>query len=197
MGYMHDDNKRLIMIVEGTENAPKADGQFQTATNTKKSSADFLRKYSDLVTEAEEVEEAKAPDLFKAGQKAIKNMKKVAAEKKKAEKEEADKKASNVKESSADFFRRYSDIISEAEKRWDDKEWEDEDSEDDRWKDESEDLEEGKLDDFKDKQAAKKEADADDYKKPWEKKSESSKREVKGKSYGGSKQKDDVEEGKE
>lgn len=67
---------------------------------------DFMKQMSAIV-------EGRTADLSKAGQKAIKNIKKNEADKKK-EAEKKDKPA-NVKESSAEFFRKYSDIIAEAE----------------------------------------------------------------------------------
>lgn len=67
------------------------------------SSLDFFRKLQPLF---------EAADLQKAGAKAVKNIKADAAKKKK---EEAEKKPANVKETAGEFFRRYSDIIVEAE----------------------------------------------------------------------------------
>ena len=132
---------------------------------------DTMRNLVKLIESAETTTEAKAPDLFKAGQKAIKNIK--AAEKEKKDKEK-ETKPTNVKETAADFFRKYSDIVKEAEEQ----------------------VEEGKLDDLRDKQAAKKEDDADNYKKPFGKSDDKKggARKVSGSSYGGSKQKDDKEE---
>ena len=151
-------------------------------------SHDFFRKMVGMVDSVEQgkepaqLNEAKAPDLAKAGQKAIKNMK--AAAKAKKEKEEKDK-ASNVKESGAEFFRKYSDIIKEAEEMVD---------EDESMDDGADELEEGKIDDMKDAKAAKDEADADDYSKAPKEKKGNAARKVQGKHYGGSKQKDDTDE---
>ena len=142
-------------------------------------SHDFFKKMVGMVDSVEQgkpaaqLNEAKAPDLAKAGQKAIKNMKAAAKEKTENEKKE---KASNVKESGAEFFRKYSDIIKEAEAN------------------DEEIVDEGKLDDMKDAKAARDEEDADDYSKAPKEKKGSAARKVQGKQYGGSKQKDDADE---
>ena len=157
-------------------------------------SHDFFRKMVGMVDSVEQGKEpaqlneakgqfrAGSKSYFKAGQQAIKNMK--ADAKAKKEKEEKDK-ASNVKESGAEFFRKYSDIIKEAEEMVD---------EDESMDDGADELEEGKIDDMKDAKAAKDEADADDYSKAPKEKKGTVARKVQGKQYGGSKQKDEVEE---
>lgn len=158
-------------------------------------SHDFFRKMVGMV---DSVEQGKSPEqlneakrgtfragsnsYFKAGQQAIKNMKADAKEKKEKEEKE---KASNVKESGAEFFRKYSDIIKEAEEMVD---------EDESVDDDADELEEGKIDDMKDAKAAKDEEDADDYRKAPKEKKGSATRKVQGKQYGGSKQKDDSDE---
>jgi len=76
-------------------------------------SSDFFKKLQPLF-------EAKDSDLEKAVCKA--------EDKKKADKEDAavkalDKKPANVKENAADFFRKYSNIVTEAEEACDGKDW--------------------------------------------------------------------------
>jgi hypothetical protein len=123
------------------------------------SSSDFFRKFQPLFESAMSTKAADAADDRVTKAKETKA-------KKKEEKE--DKKPKNVKENAADFFRKYSDIIKEAEEQIEEVKEEDEDKE-----------EVAESDDPFDK----------NYKDPGDKESKTKK--VAGKAYGGSKQDDD------
>jgi hypothetical protein len=128
------------------------------------SSSDFFRKFQPLFESAMSTKAADAADdrVTKAKET-------------KAKKKEEEKKPKNVKENAADFFRKYSDIIKEAE--------------------EKEEVKEEVKDDEEDEKDEVKESDDPfdkNYKDPGDK--ESSTKKVAGKAYGGSKQDDGEKE---